>query len=64
MTKQIVDFKLVDKQDYCRSVLLRLRAERALPSITPGQFVQVRFLTLTHFSASIYNKLIINCFKK
>ena len=42
MTKQIVDFKLVEKQDYSRSVLLRLRAERALPSITPGQFVQVR----------------------
>ena len=42
MTKQIVDFKLVEKQDYSRSVLLRLRAERDLPDITPGQFVQVR----------------------
>jgi dihydroorotate dehydrogenase electron transfer subunit len=42
MTKQIVDFKLVEKQDYSRSVLLRLRAERDLPDIVPGQFVQVR----------------------
>ena len=42
MTKQIADFKLVEKQDYGRSVLLRLRAERALPDIVPGQFVQVR----------------------
>lgn len=42
MTKQIVDFKLVEKQDYSRSVLLRLRAERDLPDIAPGQFVQVR----------------------
>ena len=40
--KQIADFKLVEKQDYGRSVLLRLRSERALPDIVPGQFVQVR----------------------
>ena len=42
MTKQIADFKLVKKQDFGRSVLLRLRSERALPDIAPGQFVQVR----------------------
>ena len=42
MTKQIADFKLVEKQDFGRSVLLRLRAERALHEIQPGQFVQVR----------------------
>ena len=42
MTKLIEDFQLVDKQDYGRSVLLKLRSERALPGITPGQFVQVR----------------------
>ena len=42
MTKQIADFKLVEKQDYGRSVLLRLRSNRPLPSIAPGQFVQVR----------------------
>ena len=42
MTKQITDFKLVQKQDFGRSVLLRLRAEQALPEIAPGQFVQVR----------------------
>ena len=42
MTKQIEDFKLVQKQDFGRSVLLRLRADRALPEIAPGQFVQVR----------------------
>ena len=42
MTKQIADFKLVDKQDFGRSVLLRLRSERLLPEIQPGQFVQVR----------------------
>ena len=42
MTKQIADFKLVEKQDYGRSVLLRLRSERPLPDIVPGQFVQVR----------------------
>ena len=40
--KQIADFKLVEKQDYGRSVLLRLRGERTLPDIVPGQFVQVR----------------------
>ena len=39
--KQIADFKLVEKLDYGRSVLLRLRSERALPDIVPGQFVQV-----------------------
>ena len=42
MTKQIADFKLVEKQDFGRSVLLRLRSERTLPDIQPGQFVQVR----------------------
>ena len=42
MVKQIVDFKLVEKQGYGRSVLLRLCAEQALPEIVPGQFVQVR----------------------
>ena len=42
MTKQIADFKLVEKQDYGRSVLLRMRAEQTLPDIAPGQFVQVR----------------------
>ncbi len=40
--KQIADFKLVEKQDYGRSVLLRFRSERALPDMAPGQFVQVR----------------------
>ena len=40
--KQIADFTLVEKQDYGRSALLRLRAERDLPEIVPGQFVQVR----------------------
>ena len=42
MTKQIADYKLVEKQDYGRSVLLRLRSTRHLPDILPGQFVQVR----------------------
>lgn len=42
MTKQITDFTLVDKIDFGRSVLLRLRSGRALPEIFPGQFVQVR----------------------
>ena len=42
MGKQIADFKLVEKQKFGRSVLLRLRAERPLPEILPGQFVQVR----------------------
>jgi dihydroorotate dehydrogenase electron transfer subunit len=42
MTKQIVDFKVVEKQDYGRSVLLRLQSEQPLPDIVPGQFVQVR----------------------
>lgn len=42
MTKQIADFKLVEKQDFGRSVLLQLRSEMALPDIQPGQFVQVR----------------------
>ena len=40
--KQITDFKLVEKQDFERSVLLRLRSEKPLPEILPGQFVQVR----------------------
>ena len=40
--KQIADFKLVEKQDFGRSVLLRLRTEKPLPNILPGQFVQVR----------------------
>ena len=42
MTKQIADFELVGKQDFGRSVLLRLRSEQTLPEIVPGQFVQVR----------------------
>ena len=42
MTKQIADFKLVEKQDYGRSVMLRLRSGQPLPEILPGQFVQVR----------------------
>ena len=40
--KQIKDFKLIEKQDYGRSVLLRLQSDTALPDIQPGQFVQVR----------------------
>jgi dihydroorotate dehydrogenase electron transfer subunit len=40
--KQITDFKLIEKQDYGRAVLLRLQSETALPDIQPGQFVQVR----------------------
>lgn len=40
--KQIADFKLVAKRDFGRSVLLRLRSDKALPDIVPGQFVQVR----------------------
>ena len=42
MTKQIADFKLVGKQGFGRSVLLRLQAGQALPDIQAGQFVQVR----------------------
>ncbi|MBO7084251.1 MAG: dihydroorotate dehydrogenase electron transfer subunit [Bacteroidales bacterium] len=40
--KQIADFKLVEKRDFGRSVLLRLRCDKPLPDIAPGQFVQVR----------------------
>ena len=40
--KQLVDFKVVEKRDFGRSVLLRLRAEQPLPEIAPGQFAQVR----------------------
>ena len=40
--KQIADFKLVEKQDFGRSVMLRLHAQQPLPEILPGQFVQVR----------------------
>ena len=40
--KQIIDFRLVEKQDYGRSVLLQLRTEQPLPDVMPGQFVQVR----------------------
>jgi dihydroorotate dehydrogenase electron transfer subunit len=40
--KQIADFTLVEKRDYGRSVLLRLRSQQPLPNIEPGQFVQVR----------------------
>jgi len=40
--KQIIDFKLFDKQDYGRSVMLILRSEQVLPVMAPGQFVQVR----------------------
>ena len=42
MTKQIADFRLVEKQDFGRSVLLRLCSELPLPDMVPGQFVQVR----------------------
>ena len=42
MMKQIADFTLVGKEDYGSSVLLRLRSEKPLPDIAPGQFVQVR----------------------
>ena len=42
MTKQITDFKLIEKQAYGRSVLLRLSADQSLPEMRPGQFVQVR----------------------
>lgn len=40
--KQITDFKLIEKTDFGRSVLLRLHSELPLPDIQPGQFVQVR----------------------
>ena len=40
--KQISDFTVVENQSFGKSVLLRLRSERALPDIAPGQFVQVR----------------------
>ena len=40
--KQIADFRLVEKRDYGRSVLVRLCSEQPLPNIAPGQFVQVR----------------------
>ena len=40
--KQITDFTLAEKQDFGRSVLLRLCCEQPLPDIAPGQFVQVR----------------------
>ncbi len=40
--KQITDFQLIEKQDFGRSVLLRLRTEQLVPAIVPGQFVQVR----------------------
>ncbi|MBR1514893.1 MAG: dihydroorotate dehydrogenase electron transfer subunit [Bacteroidales bacterium] len=40
--KQIKDFKLAEKHDFGRSVVLRLRSEKPLPEILPGQFVQVR----------------------
>ncbi|MBQ8959044.1 MAG: dihydroorotate dehydrogenase electron transfer subunit [Bacteroidales bacterium] len=40
--KQIKEFKLVEKRDFGRSVLLRLQSEQRLPDIEPGQFVQVR----------------------
>lgn len=42
MTKQITDFRIVAKQDFGKSVLLRLQSELPLPDIAPGQFVQVR----------------------
>ncbi|MBQ6769480.1 MAG: dihydroorotate dehydrogenase electron transfer subunit [Bacteroidales bacterium] len=40
--KQIADLKLIEKQNFARSVLLRLRCRQPLPDIQPGQFVQVR----------------------
>ena len=42
LMKQISDFSIVEKRDFGRSVLLRLRSDRALQAIVPGQFVQVR----------------------
>ena len=42
MMKQIADFTLVGKECYGQSVLLRLRDQQPLPTILPGQFVQVR----------------------
>lgn len=44
MAKKIMDLRLIDKQLWSRSVLLKLRAqeEECLPEIFPGQFVQVR----------------------
>jgi dihydroorotate dehydrogenase electron transfer subunit len=40
--KQIADFTLVEKECFGNAVLLRLRGERPLPEIAPGQFSQVR----------------------
>ena len=40
--KQILDFKLIEKQDYGRSVWLRFQSEKVLPEIAAGQFLQVR----------------------
>ncbi|MBR3699713.1 MAG: dihydroorotate dehydrogenase electron transfer subunit [Bacteroidales bacterium] len=40
--KQIADFTLVEKECFGNAVLLRLRGERPLPEIAPGQFAQVR----------------------
>ena len=43
MAKKVMDLRLLDKQLWQRSVLLKLRAqEENLPEIFPGQFVQVR----------------------
>lgn len=42
MNKLIADLKLVAKVDFGRSVMLRLHADCVLPTIVPGQFVQVR----------------------
>ena len=57
MTKQIADFKLVQKQDFGRSVLLKLRAEQALPEIAPGQFVQVTFVAPFLYTMWISNTM-------
>ena len=40
--KQILDFKLIEKQDYGNVSWLKLQSESDLPAILPGQFVEVR----------------------
>lgn len=40
--KQISDFKLIEKQDYGNAAWLKLQSNGALPTILPGQFVEVR----------------------
>ena len=40
--KQILDFTLIEKQDYGPVAWLRLQSPSALPEIRPGQFLQMR----------------------